>query len=480
MEKTTVHNLSGQKTCGYHELFLQQQRNKIRLAQLPVEERLARLKKIEDWILSHRHNIQKALFEDFRKPAPEVELEEIYVTLIELRHTRRRLRKWIRPRRVKRPIQLPLTRGHIRYQPRGVVLIISPWNFPFMLCITPLISAIAAGNCVVLKPSEISASTSHLVKTMISELFPPDEVAVVEGGKEVAGELLKLPFDHIYYTGGSIVGKIVMEAAAKNLTSVTLELGGKSPAIVDETAQLTDAAKKIVWGKFINGGQMCVAPDYLFIQKTIYTPFLEMLKAEIRRIYGDSEEERQNSPDMARIIDQRHYQRLKNLLQEALASGGKIEIGQVPDNGEKYIPPTIVSGVGLKTHLMKEEIFGPILPVLTFDSLDEVFEIVNLIEKPLAVYIFSKNKKNIRKILSETSSGGSCINDVLLQYVHPNLPFGGVRESGFGNSHGFYGFRAFSQERAILKSNRFNPFKLLYPPYTRAKGKLIDLMIRYL
>jgi aldehyde dehydrogenase (NAD+) len=460
-------------------IFAAQQKNKQLIGQSSAKIRIGKLKKIENWILDNRQKIRDAVYADFKKPEPEVDLEEIYATLIELRYARRQLRKWMRPKRASTTRQMLVTRSWIRYEPKGSVLIISPWNFPFMLSVGPLISAISAGNCIILKPSEISQNTCSLLNEMISELFPENEIAVINGDKVVATELLKKPFDHILFTGSSSIGKIVMKAAAENLSSITLELGGKSPVIVDETADLNDAARKIVWGKYMNSGQTCVAPDYLLVQENNYQKFTDLLKAEISRVYGQTEPDRENSPDFARIVDQKHYTRLKDLLREAVKSGSSLEGGNIPDNGDKYIPPTIITRVHSDLGLMKEEIFGPVLPVLSYKTLAEALDIINRREHPLAVYIFSRSPKSTNHILANTRSGGAVINDVVIQFLHSGLPFGGLRDSGFGNSHGFYGFRAFSHERAILKGTRFSPFKFLYAPYPDWKKKLIDFLIKH-
>jgi aldehyde dehydrogenase (NAD+) len=460
-------------------VFDAQQKNKRVIRQSSAKTRIGKLKKIEDWILNNRQKIRDAVYADFKKPEPEVDLEEIYASLIELRYARQHLRRWMRPKKAVRTRQMLITRSRILYESKGNVLIISPWNFPFMLSVSPLISAISAGNCVILKPSEISPNTCRLLNDMVTELFPENEVAVINGDKEVATELLKKPFDHIFFTGSSYIGKIVMKAAAENLSSVTLELGGKSPVIVDETANLADAVKKIAWGKYMNSGQTCVAPDYLFVHQNSHGKFMELLKKEIALVYGNSEADREKSPDFARIVDQKHYTRLKDLLSEAVQTGSSLDAGNIPENGDKYIPPSIVLQVNPNTGLMKEEIFGPVLPVITYESLSEVLDIINNHQHPLAVYIFSNNRENINHIIANTRSGGVVINDVVIQFLHSGLPFGGLRDSGFGNSHGFYGFRAFSHERAILKSTRFSPFKFLYAPYPGWKRRLIDFLIRH-
>jgi aldehyde dehydrogenase (NAD+) len=359
------------------------------------------------------------------------------------------------------------------------VLIISPWNFPFLLSIGPLISAIAAGNRAVLKPSEISRNTSLVVKKMMGDLFPEDEVAVFCGKKEVATQLLKYPFDHIFFTGSTEVGKIVMSAAAVHMSSVTMELGGKSPAVVDETANLLEAAKKIVWGKFMNGGQTCVAPDYVLVHQKVSKSFIQLLKDQLEAYYGKNEAQRSANPDFARVIDSRHYIRLKNLLKDCLQNGAHMQTGTLPDNGDMYVAPTILSGVSSDVALMKEEIFGPILPVLEYQTLEKAIELIRENDKPLAIYLFSKNKKTSRTIFSMTQSGSGGINEVIIQFIHPNLPFGGTGSSGFGKAHGYAGFKAFSNERSFIKGHRWNPLKLLYPPFTGWKRKIVDILIRF-
>ena len=461
------------------ETFEKQQRH---LSNDPVPDittRLQKLRKLEKWILAHRSDITDALQADFRKPVPETESQEIFVVLTEIRHAIRNLKKWMKSRKVRRTLPLIATRGWIEYVPKGLVLIISTWNYPFQLTVGPMISAIAAGNRIMLKPSEYSVHTSQLVKEMISELYSIDEIAVICGHKEIATELLKYPFDHIFFTGSSEVGKIVMSAAAKNLTSVTLELGGKSPAIIDPSANLEDAAQKIAWGKFMNAGQSCVAPDYLLVPESKQKQILELLKMNILKYYGEEETHQNGSPDLAAIIDKRHFQRLKTLLEDAIQNGATIEVGGISKDSDGFIPPTILTQVQPQSKIMQEEIFGPILPIITYQSLPEAIEYINERGKPLAVYIFSRDKKVIRKIFSQTSSGGGGINELVIQFIHPNLPFGGVQESGFGSAHGYFGFKAFSHEKAYIKGSSWSPLKLLYPPFTEWKRKIIDLLIRY-
>lgn len=480
-EKTSAARKGQLKTkAEVQRLFALQTARAPLMAATTVRQRRERLRRLLKQIHQYRPQIKAALHADFRKPAVEVDLTEVLVTTTELKHALYHLRRWMRPQRVKPILLLATTRARVHFRPKGVVLIISPWNYPFMLAIGPLISAIAAGNCVMLKPSELAPHTSRLLKEMLSEIFPEEEVAVIEGDKSTAEVLLQQPFNHIFFTGSSTVGKLVMKAAAENLTSVTLELGGKSPAIVDESANLADAARKLCWGKFSNTGQTCVAPDYLLVQEKVSKKLISLLKEEIECAYGRESAGRQANPDFGRVIDENHCRRLQKLIEESVSQGAKIEIGGEVEVADRYVAPTILSGVPENAPLMQQEIFGPVLPVMTYKTVEEVLGIVARQPTPLALYLFSRRRKNIRRVLSETVSGGCCVNDLAVQFSHPNLPFGGLNHSGIGNSHGFAGFRAFSHERPVLKHNRFSPLKLLFPPYTRWVEKLTDWTVRYL
>ncbi len=314
---------------------------------------------------------------------------------------------------------------------------------------------------------------------MVDELFPDNEIAVFEGEKNVAIELLKKPFDHIFFTGSTVVGKTVMEAASRNLSSVTLELGGKSPALIDKTAHIADAAHKIVWGKFMNCGQSCIAPDYLLVEESVLPKLLSNLKHFIKKFYGTKESDWQTCSDYARIIDARHFQRLAQVLNETVQSGARVEIGGDINKEEKYISPTILSSVTPEFAIMEEEIFGPILPILTYSDINEAINIIRNKPKPLALYIFSKSQQNIDTVLTNTSSGGVCINDNVINFSHTNLPFGGVNDSGMGRTHGFFGFKTFSNEKAVVKHNRLSPLKLMYPPYTKRVQRIVNLIVKY-
>ena len=461
-------------------VFAAQVDNRWHIAKTSVKDRIAKLKKIENWIVKNKQAIRDAIYKDFRKPATDVDLTEIFTSLSEIRHTIKNLKRWTNPTRVKRTMALITTRSWIQYEPRGVVLIIAPWNYPVNLIVTPLVSAIAAGNCAILKPSELSIHTSNLITKMVAELFSENEIAVFEGEKDVVIELLKKPFDHIFFTGNANVGKKVMKAASKNLSSITLELGGKSPVIIDETANLSDAAQKIAWGKWMNCGQTCLAPDYLLVKDSVLPELVSKLKHFIQKFYGAENSDWQICPDYARIINNNHFRRLSRVLNETVQVGAKIEIGGDSNEEEKYIPPTVLIGIKEDSEIMREEIFGPILPILTYSNINEAIGLIRSKPKPLALYIFSKNQQNIDYVLAETSSGGVCINDTVIHFSQTHLPFGGVNDSGMGRTHGFFGFKTFSNEKAVVKHNRFSPLKLMYPPYSKRVRQIVNFVVKYL
>ncbi|MBI2083483.1 MAG: aldehyde dehydrogenase family protein [Deltaproteobacteria bacterium] len=463
-----------------HEVFEKQRENRWRVARTLAEERVAKLRKLRESLLERQGELQKAIFDDFKKNPGEVDLTEVYPTISEINHTIRHLPKWMKPHPVKTPLVLFGTRSEIRYEPKGIVLILSPWNYPFQLLMTPLITAIAAGNCIVLKPSAKTLHTAHFMKKFISDLFPEEEIALFEGDHEVADQLLELPFDHIFFTGSPGVGKKVMGFAAKHLASVTLELGGKSPVVVEESADIKKAAARIVWGKFINAGQTCVAPDYLLIHEKRLPEFLLEAKKVIAHRYGKTEEGRQQSPDFCRIVSDGHLEGLKKVLDESVRQGAKVEIGGEINQQDRYLSPTLLTQVTQSSPVMREEIFGPILPILTYQTLDEAIEIIRKREKPLALYVFSRNDRAIEEILRSTSAGGTCVNSLVIHLANPDLPFGGVGQSGMGNYHGFFGFRTFSHERAVLRHGVIDTLRLFYPPYTRRVRKFIQWATRYL
>jgi len=457
------------------EVFDAQRAHRWTMSRTTAAERLARLKKLREAIIARRVELADAIHRDFRKPAMEVELTEVHPTLEELNHTLKHLKSWMKPTRVGTPLLLSGSSSHVRYEARGVVLILAPWNYPFQLLMAPLIAAIAAGNTVICKPSEKTPNTSRFIAKLLKDVFPENEVATFEGGVEVAEALLALPFDHIFFTGSPGIGRKVMVAAAKHLASVTLELGGKSPAIVDESADVAAAAQALAWGKFINGGQTCVAPDYVFVHASKERELLEALKAALARFYGGTEEERQASPDFSRMVDPGAWRRLKDLVDRSVTAGAKVEAGGVADAPSRYLAPTVLSGVKPDMAVMEDEIFGPVLPVMTYGKREDVYRHIQAGGKPLALYLFSQDKKAVEEVFQNTTSGGAVVNNVLIHVANPNLPFGGVGMSGLGNYHGLYGFRTFSHERAVTVQWMKSLASVFFPPY---RGKAQDMASR--
>ena len=464
-------------TTEIKSLFDQQVNHQRIVARSTAKERIQKLKKLHKAVLSNKEKIRKALHEDYRKHPSEVDLTEIYPVTGDIKHAISHLRRWMRPQHVNTPLSLMGSSSWVHYEPKGVCLIISPWNFPLNLTFGPMISAIAAGNCIILKPSEHTPHISQVMSEMIAELFDPKEITVAQGGIENSKALLELPFNHIFFTGAPSIGKIVMTAAAKNLTSVTLELGGKSPTIVDETANIKTAGKRIAWSKCLNNGQVCIAPDYIYVHESKKDELVNAINANIKKMYGDSIGQ---SDSYCRIVNNIHFNRVKSYMDEAMNHDVKIEGGGNMDSDQDFIEPTLISNVNAEMDLMLHEIFGPLLPIITYTNLDEALDKINKKEKPLALYIYSGKKKNINKIINETSAGGTCINHSAIHFFNNNLPFGGVNNSGIGKAHGKYGFEAFSNARAVLKQwSPMSAIELMAPPYTDLKQKLIDLSIKY-
>lgn len=458
--------------------YEQQRSHQHNLSKSSATDRIKKLKSILSYLddKSNEQRLFDALKSDLNKSREEALLTEIGVIKMSIKDICRNLKSWMRDENVKTPLFLLGADSYVRYEAKGVCLIISPWNYPFQLALNPLLFCIAAGNSAIMKPSEYSKHTSAFISQMLGELFEPNEVAVFEGDAEVSKTLLDLAFDHIYFTGSPAVGKIVMQAAAKNLSSVTLELGGKSPCIIDQSANINDTAKKIAWGKFLNNGQTCIAPDYVLIHKSKADEFVNALKKAIATQYSN---DIAMNPHYGRIISDRHFQRANGLLQDAKNKGAKIEFGGTTDSHNRFFEPTILSNIKEDMLIMQEELFCPIVPILTYDDLENAVKIIKSKAKPLAMYIFSSKKKNITQLLSYTSAGGTVINDCMLHYANSSLPFGGVNNSGIGKSHGIYGFKAFSNERAIMHQ-KFGASWLLHPPMKSYSEKLIRFMIRWM
>ncbi len=461
-------------------LFERQRAHAPVMARTSAAERRARLAGLRRAIVARRAEIGAAVHADLRRPPAETEIAELHGVLAEIGVAIRRLPRWMRGTRAPTPLLLFGTSSRITYEPRGVVLVVAPWNYPFSLVVNPLIAAIAAGNCVILKPSEKTPATAALLARLIAETFDPAEVAVVQGGPDVATALLGLPFDHICFTGSTAIGRIVMAAAAKHLASVTLELGGKSPAVVDASADIAVAAERIVWGKFLNAGQTCIAPDYVHVHASRAREFLDAAKAALARLYGGSEEEREASLDFARIVDDGHVRRLKDLVDRTVAAGAEVETGGRIDAATRYVAPTILSNVAPDAAIMADEIFGPVLPVLAFDTLDEVLAVIRAGGKPLAMYIFARENAAIDRLLRETSAGATVVNNTMLHYASSALPFGGVGASGMGSYHGDHGFREFSHARPVTRQREPALIGFFFPPYRGRWHRLAMRVLRLL
>ncbi|CAN1537638.1 PutA NAD-dependent aldehyde dehydrogenases [Burkholderiaceae bacterium] len=403
-------------------------------------------------MIAHTEDWYHAAYLDFKKPQGEVDLAEILPVCMEANDAIRNLKKWMKPTHVWPTLLTLGMRSHVQHTPRGRCLIVGPFNYPVNLTLGPLVSAIAAGNTAILKPSELTPHLSGLICKVVREVFTEDEVAIFEGEAEVSQALLALPFDHIFFTGSPTIGKYVMGAAAKNLASVTLELGGKSPTIIDETANLKLAATNVMWAKFANAGQTCIAPDYVFVHESVKDAWLACCREQLIKAYGTTLEAQKSSPHLAHIVNGRHTKRIKALLDDAQAQGARTITGGGASEGDCFIQPTLLDQVSPTSRIMEEEIFGPLLPVISYSSLDEVIAHINEGPKPLALYIYSRSNAHIDKVLTQTVSGGACVNHALMQFLQGNLPFGGINNSGIGNAHGHYGFKAFSHERGVVRT----------------------------
>ena len=461
----------------YFKLFNTQKENQYNIGNTTYKQRIKKINAIKNAVENtYREKIKQALFDDFKKPFTETDLTEIYPVVGEIKFVKSNLKSWMKRQKVDTPIALIGSSSWYKYEPKGVCLIISPWNFPLNLTFGPLASAIAAGNTVILKPSEMTPNISGVMAEIINDLFDDNEVALLEGEVQVAQELLQLPFNHIFFTGSPNVGKIVMKAAAEHLTSVTLELGGKSPTIIDETANLKTASKKITWGKFMNSGQTCIAPDYLLIHESKKDEFINEFKQQLKVFYTD---DASSSDSISRVVNEKHFKRLINHLEDAKSNKATIEIGGRNNSEDNFIEPTVVSNLPEKASLLQDEIFGPILPIKTYKTTQEAVDYINSKEKPLALYIYSKSKKNTNYIINNTRAGSTCINNNVIQYSNHNLPFGGTNNSGIGKSHGIFGFQEFSNMRSVMKQHTKGSIEFLFPPYNKFKQKLTDFTIRW-
>lgn len=432
--------------------------------------RLAALGRLGDAMKRYEKKLCNALYQDLHKSASESCMAEICMTYAELSYCTKRLARWMRQEYVKTKLANFPACSFTIAEPYGVTLVMAPWNYPVLLCLEPLINAIAAGNCVILKPSAYAPHVSSILEEMIGDYFVPQHVAVVEGGREENNELLEQRFDHIFFTGSTAVGKIVLEKAARYVTPVTLELGGKSPCIVDKTANIKVAARRIIFGKILNSGQTCVAPDYLIVHREVKEELLDAMKEEITAMLGENPLEAEEYP---RMVNEKHYQRVMGLIQ-----GEKVIAGGVGNPETLQIAPTILDEVSLDAPVMQEEIFGPVLPVLTFETREELVPLIRHFEKPLACYVFTTERRMERWVISRISFGGGCVNDTIMHLASSEMGFGGVGASGMGSYHGKHGFETFSHRKSVLKKYNWLDLPMRYHPYQKWKDDIIRKVMR--
>lgn len=438
---------------------------------LSIQDRVKKIKTIRDWIRNNEDLIINCCLKDYKKPLSEFYATELNPVLNHIKFTLKNIKRWASRKSVWTPLHLIGASSKVYYEPKGVCLIISPWNYPFNLTLNPIISALAAGNCIIVKPSEHTPHTSSLISNMLSSLFISDELKVVEGGVDVGSYLIGLNFDHIFFTGSPDIGKIVMKSASQNLSSVTLELGGKNHAIVDETANIKDAVEKILWSKYVNCGQTCIAVNHVFVHKKYYKQFLSLVPEVLSTFFS-------KNSNFGEIVNSKHLKRLQALLKEALGHGGQVLVESNSFSQEKSkFPITVLKDISRDNPILENEIFGPILPVLVYESFDDVLNFIRAGDKPLALYLFTRSSQNYKTFIHLTSSGTVAVNECMLQYANPYLPFGGVNTSGIGKTGGQSGFLAFSNEKSVLfQRSGFSVAKFIYPPYSNIKQKLAKIL----
>ncbi|MFC5847451.1 aldehyde dehydrogenase family protein [Deinococcus petrolearius] len=460
-------------------VFERQRAWRWRAAQTGAAERRVILRHLLAGLNRHRDALAAALAQDLGKSRAEAEITELHPVAEELKHALRLLPRWMAPRPVPTPPGLFGTRSEVQMQARGVTLILSPWNYPVNLSLVPLVASLAAGNTVILKPSEQAPATARALRELLTEVFEPQLVTVVEGGPEVAGALTRLPFDHIFFTGSGQVGRRVLAAAAEHLTGVTLELGGKSPALVDRSADLDLAATRLAWGKFLNAGQTCVAPDYVLVPAELQGALAGRLREATARLFGEAQTLR-DGENYGRLLDGRSVERLSQLTRRSVAAGARLVLDGGADPDARFLGPTIVGDVTPDMPLMREELFGPVLPLVPYRHLDEALALIRDHDAPLAMYLFARDPEALRQVETHTTSGGLVVNGTVVHLSNPHLPFGGVGPSGQGRYHGEYGFRTFSHERAVLHERPRSSVGLLYPPYGRALPRFVSWALRRL
>lgn len=446
-----------------------------------LHDRLLALEVLQKKIFDSKNDVTKALMDDLGKSAEEAVVTEVIPVISEIRHIRSNLSDWYQPKKVNKTMLHATSSAYIQYQPKGKVLILSPWNYPFNLVLSPLVLALSAGNTVVVKPSEYTPNTNKVIKHIIAGCFSSELCSVIEGDAGVASELTHQLWDHIFFTGSPEIGKKVMKAAAENLVPVTLELGGKSPCIITADADLGKAARRIAWGKFTNCGQTCIAPDYLLVHADVKERFLDLLKTETMQRYPQACKGQTDDPGYGKIIHDRHFQRLVQMLNDAVSKKAQLLMPNFNDKDHRFISPAILElpGENQNMTLMQDEIFGPILPVITWKHREEVFSRIANNPKPLAAYVFCGSRSEILFWRDNIRTGGFVANDILSHFAHNNLPFGGIGSSGHGRSHGFFGFREFSNEMAVLESG-IGPSgaELVGAPYTDIKRKIINAALK--
>ena len=463
-------------------IFDAQGENRWKIAQTSVKERIAKLLKLRKVIEARQQEFYDAVWADFHKPKTEAWLTEVYPALQEIDHTVNHLPDWVEDKDGSWSFLFPLNSSVSHFEPKGRVLIMAPWNYPFLLFISPIVAAIAAGNVVIAKPSHKTPHVAEVLESIIKEVFPQNEVAVVQGaGAEIGDQLLALPFDHVFFTGSPNVGAHVAEEAAKIHAGVTLELGGKSPVIILDDVKIKDAAKKLAWGKCLNAGQTCIAPDYMLCPRRLMQPLAEAIANNIKKMYGETDEARRNSEIFVHIVESRTVERHQGLIKDALENGAKAVLGaqfSPEDIENRYTPATVLTDVTPDMRIMESEIFGPILPIIAYDSLEEAIAFVQARPKPLALYIFGKSEVKINEVIARTTSGSTCVNHCILQIANNSVPFGGVGMSGTGNYHGIYGFKTFSHERNVMRQSSLDTMTFLYPPYHKGNEKSLRARIQ--
>ncbi len=443
-----------------------------------VAQRRAALARLKKTVLAHREDFHRALREDLGRPEVETDLSELYAVTSLVDYVSGKLAGWTRTERVPSPLTLWPAKAEIRHESKGAVLVMAPWNFPVNLSLSPVVYAVAAGNAVVLKPSEVAPATAELLAKVVREAFPEGWVRTVQGDAETAKSLLEHPWNHVFFTGGPSIGKTVMAAASKHLTSVTLELGGKSPVFLDPTFPVERAAKLLAWAKSMNAGQICIAPDYVLVPRERMGDLVHAFAHALKKLYGDR---LVDNPDYTRIINERHWARLQAWHEDALGNCAQVWQPEPADVSKRFFPPTLYLDPNPSCRISCEEIFGPLLPLIPYDKLEDAIAYVNAKERPLVTYVLSENKAFQERTVNETRAGATVVNDFIIHYMHHDLPFGGVNHSGIGKSHGIWGFREFTNARPVVRRRwGVNPTLYLAPPYTGWKKQVVSALLRWL